>query len=157
MTPFEADLVALMPGLRVFAFRLSQDNTKADDLAQDTLAKALRFRNAYAPGTNMRAWLYQIAKNLWIDERRRAWRTTELEPEMLDGMAVQPVAPIRIELAEALEVFNRLPDQRMREAMTAICFDGEGYAETAQAHGCPIGTIKSLISRGRAEMREQLS
>src|ERR1041385_962661 len=71
---FKADLLDLIPFLRAFARSLCGNQETADDLAQETLVKAWQARDMFAPGTNLKAWLFTILRNQFYSDRRRAWR-----------------------------------------------------------------------------------
>jgi RNA polymerase sigma-70 factor (ECF subfamily) len=78
---FTDGLVALIPYLRAFARMMTRDPSEADDLAQEALAKAWQSRDSFAPGTNLKAWLFMILRNQFYSERRRSWRNVELDQE----------------------------------------------------------------------------
>lgn len=155
-TPFEAALLAAMPSLQKFAKHMAGDADRGEDLAQDALALALRYRDSFETGSNMRGWLCAIARNAQIDHSRKAWRLVEMPEGMAEEIPAEPVGTIRLELIEALEALCSLPPS-MRRAMAGVVLGGLEYREVAAAEGVPTGTIKSLVSRGRAELRGQFA
>lgn len=150
--PFHDQLLAALPKLKRVAYRLAKDPVRAEDLAQDAVAAALRAQDGFVMGSNMGAWLCQIARNLDVDHRRRAWRMVEMPEGLAEEIPIEPVGLARLELAEALEAISSLPAP-MSRAIEGVVLAGREYQEVAAAEGVPIGTIKSLVSRGRAELR----
>jgi RNA polymerase sigma-70 factor (ECF subfamily) len=146
---FEQELVALIPQLRAFGQWLCGDPVHGDDLAQEALARALAFRHAYTPGTNMRAWTFMILRNQFYTEKRRSWRTCELDPEVAARtlkVASNPTATL--ELDEMRRALNMLaPDHR--EALILVAAGGLSYEEVSQITGAAVGTVKSRVSRAR--------
>ena len=78
---FRSELETKIPHMRAFARSLCGDPTQADDLVQDALANAWRGRARYAPGTNLKAWLFMIVRNQFYSDKRRSWRQIPLDPE----------------------------------------------------------------------------
>ncbi|MEI9929999.1 MAG: sigma factor [Rhizomicrobium sp.] len=83
---FRNDLLALIPFLRAFARSLCGNHDSADDLAQETLVKAWQSRATFAPGTNLKAWLFNILRNQFYSDRRRAWRQTPWDQEAAERL-----------------------------------------------------------------------
>src|ERR1700758_3592885 len=83
-TDFGAELTSLIPHLRAFGRTLSGDPTEGDDLAQETLAKAWASQASFQAGTNLKAWTFTILRNQFYSNKRRAWRSTPLDPEMAE-------------------------------------------------------------------------
>src|SRR4028118_1863156 len=95
---FKRDLVGLIPHLRAFARTLAGDAAAADDLAQDAMMKAWDARTSFQPGTNMKAWTFMILRNQFYSEKRRSWRSTQLDQEAAERTLVaadEPAAPDR--------------------------------------------------------------
>jgi RNA polymerase sigma-70 factor (ECF subfamily) len=151
---FEAELINLIPQLRAFGRTLAGSPTHGDDLAQDTLAKALASRSSFNPGTNMKAWTFMILRNLFYSEKRRSWRSTELDPEIAENTLVACDNPTSaIELDELRRAMLMLPDDQ-REALILIGAAGLSYDEVSVIAGVAIGTIKSRVSRARTRLAE---
>jgi RNA polymerase sigma-70 factor, ECF subfamily len=147
-----AELTALIPYMRTFARSLCHDATQADDLTQDALASAWRHRSAFAPGTNLKAWVSKIVRNQFYSDRRRSWRVWQLDAETAEDTLVAVSDPyFALELDDVRRAMLELPDEQ-REALTLIGVSGLAYDEAAEVCGCAAGTIKSRVSRGRQRL-----
>ena len=152
-----------LDALYSFAVHLSGSRRDADDLVQETYARALSGATTFVRGTNLRAWLFRILRNTFIDDRRRAKRSpievgeTDTagpdtdEPVCGDVELERMRSLVAGDLAAALA---ELPE----EARTAVLLDAEGFTESelAQVLGCAIGTVKSKLYRARASLRTRL-
>jgi RNA polymerase sigma-70 factor, ECF subfamily len=146
---FKAELTGLIPQMRAFARSLCRDATAADDLAQDALLKAWNNRASYEPGTNMKAWTFMILRNQFYSDKRRSWRSSQLDPEVAERTLEAASNPIAsLELDEVRRALACLPDDQ-REALILIGAGGLSYEEVSEICGCAIGTIKSRVSRAR--------
>ena len=146
---FKLELVRLIPHLRAFARTLCGDPTAADDLAQDAMMKAWDARASFQMGTNMKAWTFMILRNQFYSDKRRSWRSTQLDPETAERTLVAVSNPIAtLELDEVRRALAMLPDDQ-REALIMIGAGGLSYEEVADICGAAIGTIKSRVSRAR--------
>jgi RNA polymerase sigma-70 factor (ECF subfamily) len=146
---FRTELVTMIPQLRAFARRLSGDRDSAEDLAQETLAKAWRHRHSFRPGTNLRAWLFTIARNEFYSSRRRAWREAPFDQDKLENIPSGGVDQLwSMELSDTLRALQFLPDA-LREALILVGAGGCSCEEAARIFDCPVGTVKSRVSRGR--------
>lgn len=146
---FQKELVTLIPHLRAFARTLTGDATQADDLAQEALIKAWDARNSFQLGTNMKAWTFMILRNQFYSDKRRSWRSTQLDQEAAERTLVaadDPEAPVALdELRLAMSV---LPAEQ-REALILVGAGGFAYEEAAEICGVAVGTVKSRVSRAR--------
>src|SRR3982750_4921114 len=158
-SPFDTELVALLPRLRRFAHSLSQNGTDADDLAQATVERALRSRDQWQPETRLDSWLCRIMRNLWIDMVRSRSRKErhEAPAEEVEQLGTDPREAIdaSIELQRVMAAMSRLPDEQ-REVVALILIEGFGYRETAEMLGLPIGTVSSRLVRGRNALLESV-
>ena len=146
---FKAELTGLIPQMRAFARSLCRDAVAADDLAQDALLKAWNNRASYQPGTNMKAWTFMILRNQFYSDKRRSWRSSQLDPEVAERTLEAASNPIAsLELDEVRRALACLPDDQ-REALILIGAGGLSYEEVSEICGCAIGTIKSRVSRAR--------
>jgi RNA polymerase sigma-70 factor (ECF subfamily) len=148
---FKAELLAVIPHLRAFAYSMAK-RPNADDLAQEAMLKAWRSRASYRPGTNLKAWTFTILRNLFLSDGRRNWRTQPLDPVVAENVLVANDDPYASE--ELLDVRNAmqlLPDDQ-REALILAGPAGLTYEEVAGICGCAIGTVKSRVSRARAAL-----
>jgi RNA polymerase sigma-70 factor (ECF subfamily) len=150
---FKRDLIALVPHLRAFARTFTNNAAQADDLAQEALAKAWQSRQSYTMGTNMKAWLFMILRNQLYSEMRRAWRNVQLDQEAAEGTLLANDDPAAVlELNELRMALQSLPDDQ-REAIILIGAGGMSYEEAAEICDCPVGTVKSRVSRARHALR----
>lgn len=146
---FKRDLVGLIPHLRAFARTLAGDAAAADDLAQDAMMKAWDARSSFQPGTNMKAWTFMILRNQFYSEKRRSWRSTQLDQEAAERTLVatdDPASPIALD--ELRQALGALPDEQ-REALILVGAGGFAYEEAAEICRCAVGTVKSRVSRAR--------
>lgn len=153
---FEEALVAAIPHLRAFARSFSPDVSRADDLVQETLVKAWHSRDSFAPGTNFRAWLFTILRNVFITQSRKLKReVSDPDSTYTNSLSVPPEQDGHMELREFYAALEQLPfDQR--EALMLIGAEGFSYEEAAEICGCAVGTIKSRVGRARAALNSML-
>ena len=148
---FRDGLVELMPVLRAFMRGLSGKRDVADDLAQEAIAKALQAEESFKPGTNLKAWLFMIARNEFYSQYRRN-RTRVAYADALgrggEGSFATPEAEAKLDLDDLIRELGRIPVEQ-REAIIAIACLDKTYGEVAQMQGCAVGTVKSRVSRGR--------
>ncbi|HEY8616010.1 sigma-70 family RNA polymerase sigma factor [Phenylobacterium sp.] len=149
---FEAALLDAVPFMRAFARTLCHDTDQAEDLAQETLVKALACRHQFQPGTNLRAWLSTILRNrFYSGQRRLRWRG-EYDAEAMERTLVAPDDPaVTVELEDVRRALSMLPDFQ-REALILVGAGGMSYEEVAHIAGCPVGTVKSRVRRARDEL-----
>jgi RNA polymerase sigma-70 factor (ECF subfamily) len=145
-------LLGAIPALRAFAFSLTYDFDRSDDLVQDTLVRAWINAASFRRGTNLTAWLFTILRNLFYSEQRKRKR----EVEDADGahagrLTALPEQEIRIEMAQFQSALNRLPPAQ-REALVLVGAQSFTYEEAAAICGVAVGTIKSRVSRARMRL-----
>ena len=152
LSPFEDELVALLPRLRRFAHGLSRTAADADDLTQATIERALRSKAQWQPGTRLDSWTYRIMRNLWIDTARSRSRKEKVEapPEEAELLGEDPRESMdaSVDLARMMKAMSRLPDEQ-REVVALILIEGFGYREASEMLDLPIGTVSSRLVRGR--------
>jgi len=154
---FKQQLVAAIPMLRGFARSLSGNHDRADDLVQETLAKAIANRDKFRMGTNLHAWLVTILRNQYYSEGRRRWReVSDAEGTHAARLVEQPGHVARLEMIEFLAALQSLPDDQ-REALVLIGASGLSYEEAAEVLGTRVGTVKSRVSRARARLEGMLA
>ena len=154
---FKTDLLDTLPHLRAFARMLARDHTLAEDLVQDTVVQALANCGQFKPGTNLRGWLIIILRNRFYNELRRSSRKSEVGVEHLsDVAAVDGGQEISVEVRDFQRAFRELPAAQ-REALTLVGASGFSYQEAAEIAGCPIGTLKSRVSRARLDLQHALN
>jgi RNA polymerase sigma-70 factor, ECF subfamily len=160
MTPaFARDLVALLPRLRRFAMSLTGSAHEADDLVQAACERAIKAHESWEPGTRMDAWLFRIAKNLWIDQiRRRKVEGPGLPLEDapdITGMDGAAVADLRLDMADVARAIEALPADQ-QAVLTLICVEDLSYREAAERLDIPIGTVMSRLARARTALARHL-
>ena len=149
---FRDGLVEAIPYVRAFSRTLCGSKAPADDLAQETLAKAWAARASFQPGTNLKAWLFMIARNQFYSDKRRSWRSSQLDPEVAERTLEAASNPIAsLELDEVRRALACLPDDQ-REALILIGAGGFSYEEAAEIIGVAVGTVKSRVSRARSDL-----
>ncbi len=158
---FERELLGLQSQLLGFALKLTGHRERAEDLVHDTYAKALKAWESYIPGTNMKAWIFTIMRNVYYSERRRSWRDVELDQDFIER---QPdTSSSQADHEEAVQAFcsiapllGFLPIE-MRDSVVAVHFCGMQYDEVSKILDVGVGTIKSRVSRGLMLLRNVLS
>jgi RNA polymerase sigma-70 factor (ECF subfamily) len=146
---FKSDLLELIPFLRAFARSLCGNHDMADDLAQEALVKAWQARATFAPGTNLKAWLFTILRNQFYSDRRRAWRQAPWDQEAAERIpgsaGEQSWAADLSDLARALRTLS----DEQREALILVGAGGFSYEDAAGICNCAVGTVKSRVARAR--------
>lgn len=152
---FKAELTSLLPQVRAFARFLCQGNrAAADDLAQDALMRAWAARASFQPGSQMRAWLFVIIRNVFYSDRRKAWRSVALDQEAAERTLKQESGQAQtLDLDDVRRALNLLPPDQ-REALVLVTAGGLSYEEAAEVCGCAVGTIKSRVNRARKALLE---
>ena len=157
-------LIALVPQLRARARRLCGDEAAADDVVQDTIERALRFSHRYEPGTNLRAWAFQVLFTVFVTR----WRRCRRERNALSRLAHDPCAwtvPIRFTAPDegdgalfpsTRRTLDALPEG-FRAAVVLVDLEQRTYLDAAQALGVPVGTVMSRLHRGRKLLAEAMT
>ena len=145
-----------LPALRAFARSLTRNIDEADDLVQDTLVKAIRYRDKFRKGTNLRAWLFTIMRNTFYNTRARAARERTGDSDCVSGeVTVSPTQEWSLRGQEVMAAVNRLPIH-YREIFILVIMLGESYESSAEICQIAVGTVKSRVSRARAMVIEDL-
>jgi RNA polymerase sigma-70 factor, ECF subfamily len=149
---FKQQMVALIPSLRAFARSLCGNPDMADDLAQEAMARAWKARQSFTMGTNFRAWMFMIVRNIFYTTIRKNSRMTSWDPEIAERVLVEPATQhVGIELQDVQDALNKLPPVQ-REMLMLVAAEGVSYEEAAIIAGCAIGTVKSRVARARAAL-----
>ncbi|HWE80920.1 MAG TPA: sigma-70 family RNA polymerase sigma factor, partial [Gaiellaceae bacterium] len=167
---FEEEALELSDQVFRVARRLAGSREEAEDLVQDTYARAFRAWQQYQPGTNLRAWLLRILTNLNIDRGRRAQRTPDLQPlEEGDYFLYNKLeSTMPDENPDEERVIERLSQNSVVDALAEVPHDfrdaivlvdiGEfSYADAAQILDIPVGTVMSRLHRGRRILKQRLA
>ena len=149
-----AEIVAHIPRLRRYARALAGDSHRADDLVQDTLERALAKFYLWRRGSDLRAWLFTIMHNVFINQLK-ARRELALDDALADGLQSVPQSD-RLELRDLAAALKQLPAEQ-REVLLLVGLEQLSYAEAGKALGVPIGTVMSRLSRGRERLRALMS
>src|ERR1700730_11949680 len=153
MNDFAPMLEAQIPRLRRYARALTRNRSRADDLVQNCLTRAVAKQHLWQHGTNLRAWLFTIMHDQHVNDVRRGVRernTVELEQA---PMLTAPSNAIpRLELRDLERALVNLPHEQ-REVILLVGLEGMRYDQVAEILNVPIGTVRSRLSRGRDQLR----
>jgi RNA polymerase sigma-70 factor (ECF subfamily) len=169
--PSEFEQVALvhLDALYQTALRLTRTRAEAEDVVQETFLRAFRAFDRFNPGTNCRAWLYTILRNVFLNRRRQEGREVLAPQELALAEAAESATACGLTGDNPEEEFFQSVlhgdvDRALkaiplvyREAVILADLEGLSYKEVAEALGCPIGTVMSRLARGREQLRRALS
>lgn len=155
MASFNAKIEEALPALWRFARSLTGDASRADDLVQDCIERALTRRMLFLPGRPIKPWLMKIMVNIHRNQYRSSAR--DAGDEALDSLH-DPLAHARMEdrmhLADTFTALRNLPDEQ-REALLTVVVGGLDYQEAAATLDIPLGTLMSRLHRARTKLKEQ--
>ena len=166
---FERDVLPLLPNLYSAALRLTRNPSDAEDLVQDAYLRAFRGFSGFEEGTNLRAWMYRILTNTFINTYRKKQRepVTVQEDDLEDWYLYDKLGETGVEPSAEAEVLRRMPDEDVQRALedlpegfrlAVLLADVEGFAykEIAEILDIPIGTVMSRLHRGRRALEKAL-
>lgn len=167
---FERDALPFIDQLYSAAMKMTRNPSDAEDLVQETYAKAFSAFHQFQEGTNLKAWLYRILANTYINLYRKAQRRPQIAdgPEIQDWQLAQADSHSSSPVPSAeIEAMNRITDSNVVAAMKALKeeyryvvfladVEGFSYKEIASILDTPIGTVMSRLSRGREQLRRNL-
>ncbi|MDP2330385.1 MAG: sigma-70 family RNA polymerase sigma factor [Reyranella sp.] len=154
-TDFDRDLIALLPPLRIYALSLTHDRDRADDLVQETTAKALAGRASFRPGTNFAAWLIRIERNEFISSLRRTRFAVPLDDSVACGLSYPPQQEGGLVMREFLGALRRLSNEA-RGTLLLAGVEGQCHKQIAEHFGVSVGTVKSRTCRARTALKQML-
>ena len=166
---FEEEVLQLADQVYRVARRLVSTREEAEDLVQETYARAFRSWRSYTPGTNLRAWLFRILTNLNIDRARRVQRTPDMQPvEEGDYFLYNRLEQTGPEDEDATRIVERLSQDSIVHALAEVPHDfrdvivlvdiGDfSYQDAAQILDIPLGTVMSRLHRGRRILKRELA
>ena len=159
MNELHKQIVDCIPGLRRYSRALTGGTDMADDLVQDCLARAMDSLHLFKPGSNMRAWLFSILHNQYVNNLRRS----AIQPDALnletvteEKTGVPANQEQNLEIRDIREGLTLLPDEQ-RQVILLVGLEGMSYAEAAEILGIPKGTVMSRLNRGREQLRSLMN
>lgn len=165
---FSALALTVIDDVYRFARSLTRDEADAEDVVQDTYLRAFRSWHTFQPGTDVRRWLFTIARNSFLRSRERGQREITLDTEgseavdaarALEGWVVRGLNPIldRVDLGPAIqEALGEIPES-YRDAVILVDIEDQSYEGAAEVLGVPVGTVRSRLFRGRKLLQEKLA
>ena len=166
---FEEEALGLSDQVYRVARHLAGSREEADDLVQETYARAFRSWRSYTPGTNLRAWLLRILTNLNIDRGRRKQRAPQMQPleandyylydklaESDDGPSDEERVVERLSQDDIVVALSEVPHD-FRDVIVLVDIGDFSYADAAQILEIPIGTVMSRLHRGRRILKQELA
>src|SRR5215813_14427809 len=157
MSEFHGLVEREIPRLRRYARALTRSTDRADDLVQETLLRAVAKAHLWQQGTDIRAWLFTIMHNQYVNMVRRAIReeaTVDIE-QLSSSLAATTDPTASRQLRELERALGRLPGEQ-REVILLVGLEGLSYDQAAAILNVPLGTIRSRLSRGREALRKLL-
>lgn len=168
---FENEALSHLDRLYSAALRMTRNSADAEDLVQETYVKALRGRDSFKPRTNMKAWLYRILTNTYINSYRKAVRSPQMsgDEEVTDWQLARAASHDSQGLRSAeMEALENIPDAAVAAAIADLAenyrlavylsdVEGFSYKEIATIMDTPIGTVMSRLNRGRSQLRKALA
>ena len=167
---FERDVLPLLPSLYGAAMRLTRNPADAEDLIQETYLRAFRGFAGFKEGTNLKAWLYRILTNSFINTYRKKQR----EPQIVEGpddigewYLFDKLGARSVEPSAEVEVLDKIPDESVKAALESLPenfrlpvlladVEGFSYKEIAEIMDTPVGTVMSRLHRGRKALEKLL-
>ncbi len=157
MSDFGGLLEHEIPRLRRYARALTRDATRADDLVQSCLLRALAKSHLWQPGTDLRAWLFTILHNQHVNDVRRAVREGINIPveDVAPLLTVPSTQGAALQLRDLDRAMSQLPEEQ-HQVLLLVGLEGMRYEEVAVVLDVPVGTVRSRLSRGRDMLRHLL-
>jgi RNA polymerase sigma-70 factor (ECF subfamily) len=166
---FEREVLPLLPNLYSAALRMTRNPADAEDLVQETYLRAYRGFSGFEEGTNLRAWMYRILTNTFINSYRKKQREPVIvqEDDLDEWYLFDKLGESGVEPSAEAEVIRSMPDEDVQKALEALPegfrlavlladVEGFSYKEIAEILGIPIGTVMSRLHRGRRALEKAL-
>jgi RNA polymerase sigma-70 factor, ECF subfamily len=166
---FEREVLPLLPNLYSAALRMTRNPADAEDLVQETYLRAYRGFSGFEEGTNLRAWMYRILTNTFINSYRKKQRepVTVQDDDLDEWYLFDKLGENGVEPSAEAEVIRSMPDEDVQKALEALPegfrlavlladVEGFSYKEIAEILGIPIGTVMSRLHRGRRALEKAL-
>jgi RNA polymerase sigma-70 factor (ECF subfamily) len=154
------EMLAMIPRLRRFARVLTGNQADADDIVQACLEKAMMNFDQWEPGSRLDRWMFRIARNLWVDDRRRPRNRLGHQniDEMFDLVASDGMAEAeaRAEAQMVRAAVDSLPREQ-RDVVALVMLEEYSYREAAETLGVPIGTVMSRLSRAKSTLAKRMN
>lgn len=158
MTDFNRIVEQEIPRLRRYARALARSADRADDLVQETLLRAIAKAHLWKPGTDLRAWLFTIMHNHYVNMVRRATRDeATVDIEQVSSALVATTDPTALRQLRELERALAALSAEQREVILLVGLEGMPYETAAKILSVPVGTVRSRLSRGRDALRSLLN
>jgi RNA polymerase sigma-70 factor (ECF subfamily) len=157
MSDFHRLVEGEIPRLRRYARALTRDSVRADDLVQDTLERGIAKAHLWQKGTDIRAWLFTIMHNQYVNNVRRAHREpTTVDVDQVASTLVATTDPTASRRLNELDRAMGHLSKGQREVVLLVGLEGVSYDEAAKIIGIPIGTVRSRLARAREALRAEL-
>lgn len=146
--PIRTRLPAVLPDLRAFARFLARDAFLADDLVQEAVLRGLRSETQWDPATSLRAWMFRILRNVFLEQARRRGTEKRVLEQLPEPGQAPPGQEMHGEMSDLARALQGLPLPQ-REALILVGAHGLSHEEAAAVCGVPVGTVKARVSRAR--------
>lgn len=143
---FEEELISMIPRLKSFALKLTNNKEDSEDLLNETMFLSLKNKSKYTDNTNFKGWVYTIMRNCFINDYRRSikfGRTLEYNDIKADSISIEGEIDNKLQLNQIIEFMNKQNDKLSTPMI--LYSQGYKYEEISEMIGCPMGTIKSRI------------
>ncbi len=151
-----SELNDVLPALRRFAFSLTKNEDRADDLVQDSVERALLKAEYFEPGTNLRSWMFTVCRRIFLNQIRKQKTqgvSVDIEDAPQTKLSAAASQDMTLACKEMLTAMEKLP-MRDKIVLSLIVVEGMKYDEAAEVLDVPIGTVRSRLSRARTRLKE---
>jgi RNA polymerase sigma-70 factor (ECF subfamily) len=150
-----AAVVEHLPHLRAFARSLTTSKEQAEDLVSEAAARALAAAHQFRPGSNFKAWIFTILRNAFYTEGRKGWHRVVALENICNQPSIAPTQEDSLEFCDFRRAFIQL-SPRQRQVLMLVGNADLSYEEVAEQCQCPVGTVKSRVSRARLDLKRML-